>query len=196
MSFYEDFLARALPVCFDASIRQYAAFFATCAKAEATNNARITNMRHTVHIAKQLKIANLLPDLNVTPEDAALAVIATKYAIHHYYKPDTIATKTYACSPLVIQDHSKYPFTGLVLKGIRALKSVEKPVGVVMGKYVLAIFNSTLQPTKYYYDLLLVTFDWICTTTVCRTGELAPVLSKPGAEVSIVTLGSLKIGST
>ena len=53
-----------------------------------------------------------------------------------------------------------------------------------------------LRPKQFYYDCLLVTFDWICTTTCCRTGELAPLITKPGAEAVIPSLSHLKIGGT
>ena len=126
--------------------------------------------------------------------NAALALVACEYVVTNFYAPKTITTKTYACSPFVIQDHKKLFFTRTVLKGIKAIRTVEKPVGVVMGKDVLTIFNSTLQPERFYHDLLLITFDLICTTTVCRTGELAPVLSAPGAASNIITLDKLQIG--
>jgi hypothetical protein len=67
---------------------------------------------------------------------------------------------------------------------------------VVLGKDVLEIFNAVLKPKEEYMDLVLVTFDWISTTTLCRTGELAPDLSQPGALDVIVTLDKLRIGNS
>ena len=83
---------------------------------------------------------------------------------------------------------ANFPFTKLVLKGITRMRQVPNQIGVVMGKDVLTYFNSSLDPNKNYMDLLLVCFDLICTTAVCRTGELAPTLSDPASVSRIVTL--------
>ena len=192
--FYIEELKRTLPNSTSLHKSNQTALFATFSKAPATNRARMINRLHTRFTATQIGLLHLLPDLLLEAMDAALAMVACEYAVTNFYAPKTIATKTYACSPFVIQDHSKLPFTQIVLKGIKAIRTVEKPVGVVMGKDVLMIFNSTLQPERFYHDLLLVTFDLICTTTVCRTGELAPVLSAPGAASNIITLDKLQIG--
>ena len=48
-------------------------------------------------------------------------------------------------------------------------------------------------PENDYYDYLWITFVWIATSTVCRSGDLAPTPSKPGALTSIVTLDWLNI---
>ena len=119
----------------------------------------MTNSIHTRTKAAAIGVLHLLPDQFVTPADAALAVNATAYAVENYYAPSTIASKVWDCSLLVIQDHSKYPFTRMVLKGIKAVNQIEVPVGVVLGKDILHHFNSMLRPTENYYDLLLVTFD-------------------------------------
>ena len=91
---------------------------------------------------------------------------------------------------------SKFPFTKLVLRGIKRLHNIEAPIGVVFGKDVLSYFNSSLEPDKHYLDLLLYTFDLVCTTCVCRTGELAPDMSDPAQATMFLTLKDLKLNNT
>ena len=153
----------------------------------------MTNARHTRIKAAQIGVYHLLPDQRISVQDAALAVTATAYACENYYAPKTIGTKVWGASPLVLQDKKKYPFTSMVIRGIKTIHQIDVPVGVVLGKDILFHFNSMLEPTKHYFDCLLVVFDLICTTTICRTGELAPTRSKPGALTSIVTLDKLCI---
>ena len=76
------------------------------------------------------------------------------------------------------------------------MRNVEAPLGVVLGKDVLSYFNSALNPDKNYMDLLLITFDLVCTTAVCRTGELAPDLSHPEQATSFPTLKDLRLDNT
>ena len=119
----------------------------------------MTNMTHTRIVAANHGVLHLYPDIHITKGDAAMAIVATSYAIENLYAHKTLQTKTYAGSAFVIQDHKQHPFTSMVIKGIKAIRTIEKPLGVVMGKDVLRIFNKALQPEKLYYDLLLVTFD-------------------------------------
>ena len=67
---------------------------------------------------------------------------------------------------------------------------------MVLGKDALETFNCCLEPDKHYFDLLLLTFDLVCTTSVCRTGELAPVMSDPDKATTFVTLKDLKLDNT
>ena len=138
------------------------AAFATLAKQSKTNKSRIRNAADTKTLALRLNIFDFLPGAQITQADASLAVIATEYAASHFYAPATIAEKTWGFSPFITADLKnplQYPMTKLVLKGIKSMRSIEKPVGVVLGKDVLHIFNSSLRPEKFYEDLLFVTFD-------------------------------------
>ena len=191
--FYSSLLAQALPPFYDKLYIEVAATFARFAKQSKTNAKRLRNAQDTREIAHRLNLLRFIPQTSIAPSDAALSIIAVEYAINHYYVPKTISDKCFGYSPFTVPSPNKFPFLTLVLKGIRRVKSLEKPVGVVLGKDVLETFNAVLQPDKHYYDLLLITFDWICTTTLCRTGELAPDLSQPGALDAIVTLDKLKI---
>ena len=119
----------------------------------------MTNYKHTITKALNLGVFHLLPAQHISPQDAALAITATSYACENYYAPKTMSTKVKGVSPLVIQDKLPFPFTKLVLKGIKALYQFETLVGVVLGKDVLYHFNSMLQPQSKYFDLVLVTFD-------------------------------------
>ena len=132
-------------------------------------------------------------------KDVALAHFATSYACENWYSMKAISEKVYGYSPLVISSHKNadsFPFTKAVLKGIRRMRSQNVPVGVVLGKDILELFNAPLNTEEFYEDLLLHTFDLICTTCICRTGELAPVLSDPSKVAYIVTLKGLKIGES
>ena len=192
-NWFRSNLICVLPDGVSANLIEFAAYFATWSRSPDRNRARMTNAKHTRLKALQIGVYDLLPDQRIDRADAAMAITATAYACENYYAPKTIADKVYGSSPLVLQNKQKYLFTRMVIRGIKTLHQIETPVGVVLGKDILFHFNSMLDPENDYYDCLLVTFDWIATTTVCRTGELAPTPSKPGALTSIVTLDKLNI---
>ena len=195
-TFYANLLRDSLPSYYSEFYIDMVANFACLAKQSKTNKKRLRNAQDTKTIACRLNLSHYLPKTSIAPTDAALAVIATEYAINHYYVPKTISDKCFGFSPFTTHSKNEFPFLSLVLKGIRRVRTLDTPVGVVLGKDVLDIFNSVLKPEENYLDLLLVTFDWISTTTLCRTGELAPDLSQSGALDAIVTLDKLRIGNT
>ena len=175
------------------------ALLASWAKQTKTNKARLRNFLDLHEFAEEHDVKHLLPVNHLLPADVALAHLAAKYATMHLYSPDYIAQKVWAHSPIITEDLKlphKFPFTKLVLKGIKRLRNVEAPLGVVLGKDVLSYFNSALNPDKNYMDLLLITFDYVCTTAVCRTGELAPDLSDPEQATSFPTLKDLRLDNT
>ena len=159
--YYFDMLKHALIGFKDTDLLFTTASFASFARQNKTNNAKITNAIDIRNLAERKGLLKYLPKRNISHEDAATAVLAATCAAENFYAPKTIATKVYSQEPFVNRTPSniRYPFTSLVIKGIRRLRSVEETVGVVLGKDILDIFNSSLQPTKYYFDLLLVTFD-------------------------------------
>ena len=71
-------------------------------------------MTHTRIVAATLGVLQLYPDIHITKEDAAMALVATSFAIDNLYAHKTISTKTYAGSAFVIQDHKQHPFTTMV----------------------------------------------------------------------------------
>ena len=137
-------------------------FFAKASRQEKTNKQKRRNFIDLLDVAHELNVADLLPVMNISTPDLVLGHLATRFATQNFYVRKTIASKVYARGPVVIENNRNpysYPFTKMVLKGIQATRQVEYPVGVVLGKDILHYFNSSLEPEKNYYDLLLVTFD-------------------------------------
>ena len=194
-TYYEELLNSTLPAYPRPLLVRTTAAFAALARQNKTNKQKIRDAKDKQILAKRIHLESFLPTSTITRTDAATAILAATCAAEHYYAPGTISTKIHCNLPLV-NTSPDLPFTALVLKGIKSMRSVEETVGVVLGKDVLDIFNSTLQPEKFYFDLVLVTFDLICTTTLCRTGELAQTLSEECALSKIVTLDKLKFGDT
>ena len=193
---FEDLINEALPLFDKRKLVHYASMFASLSRKKDTNTTRLRNSTDSRNRLRELNLLHNLPDTTIHPTDATLAILATSYAVENLYVPSTISAKVFGHSPFTAPQKGRYPLTSKVIQGISACRTIEKPVGVVLGKDVLKIFNSSLSPEKEYYDLLLVTFDYICTTTICRTGELAPKLNKPGALSSVVTLDMVRIGNT
>ena len=140
----------------------YMASFAAFAKQDKTNNQRIRNSWDAKSKALSLKITHLLPATTMTAADCGYAALATGFAIDNWYAAKTLVGKTFGWNVFITIDHKNkfvYPFTKLVLKGIRRMRQTESQLGVVLGKDVLDIFNSSLNPNKYFWDLNLVTFD-------------------------------------
>ena len=178
----------ALPCFNNPKLIHLAAMFATLSRKQTTNTAALRNAMDTRNLARELGLIQFLPNTVIHPTDATMALLATSYALENWYVPGSISAKVYGHSPFSPPQKGKYPLTSKVLLGIKSCRVLEKPVGVVLGKDILQIFNSSLNPEENFYDLLLVSFDWICTTTFCTTGELALRLNKPGALSSVITL--------
>ena len=195
IDYYTELLRDACPTFHDRKLLLYTANFASFARAHATNNQRFRNATDTQMLAEKLGLTRYLPSSRINPADASMAIMAASYAVENFYAPKTLEDKVFQHSPFTKPQRGLFPFTSTVINGIRAIRITEEPVGVVLGKDVMSIFNSSLQPNLYYYHLLLVTFDWICSTSICRTGELAPELSKPDAASKIITLDQVKIGN-
>lgn len=176
---FETLLNEALPFYDNPRLVHLTAMFATMSRKPYTNTASLRNAMDTRNLAIELGLLQHLPNTTIRPSDATMALLTTSYAVENLYVPGTISAKVYGHSPFSPPQKGKYPLTAKVILGIKACRVLEKPVGVVLGKDVLRIFNSSLSPDEEYYHLLLVTFDWICTTAICRTGELAPKLNKP-----------------
>ena len=155
---YEELLNYALSAYPRPLLIKTTAAFAALARQNKTNTQKIRDAKDMHILARRIDLIDFLPPASITRTDAATAILAATCASDHYYAPQTIATKVYCQQPFLNSTPS-LPFTSLVLKGIRSMRSVEETVGVVLGKDVLEIFNCTLQPDKFYFDLLLVTFD-------------------------------------
>jgi hypothetical protein len=144
-------------------------------------------------------VLDILPAIRLEPEDICLAHMATKYATENYYTPDYIRKRIWALNPIATCDQNfsnKFPLTKRTLDGISRMRKVNQPLGVVLGKDTLSYLNSSLRPDEKYSDLLLYTFDLICTTVCSRTGEMAPDLSKTQNVKSIITLDQIQFGTT
>ena len=151
------------------------------------------------NLALRHNVFDLLPAIRLDPEDCCLAHMATKYATENYYTPEYIRKRIWALNPIAASPSNitdKFPFTKRVLDGISRMRKVNQPLGVVLGKDTLSYLNNSLRPKENYTDLLLYTFDLICTTVCSRTGEMAPDLSKPENVKSIITLDQLQFGTT
>ncbi len=149
----------ALPCFHNPRLIHLAAMFATLSRKQATNNAALRNAMDTRNLARELGLSQFLPNTTIHPTDATMAILATSYAVENMYVPGTISAKVYGHSPFSPPQKGKFPLTSKVLLGIKSCRILEKPVGVVLGKDILQIFNSSLNPEENFYDLLLVSFD-------------------------------------
>ena len=149
VAYYEQQIRSACPTFRDQKMVSYTAYFASFARKSQTNNKRIKNANDTMLLAKQMGLHKYISTHSILPKDASLALLATSYAVNNFYAPKTIEDKVYGHSPFTNPQRGQYPFTSLTINEIKSVRVVEHPVGVVLGKDILDIFNSTLNPIIY-----------------------------------------------
>ena len=154
---------------------------------------------HDILILDQMfgvKTSHFISDRQVEREDAILANYAAVMAVDYLLAPGTIAGKLQRRGALddgCVIPWGKLRFTKMVIRGIEVAQQKEEFHGVSLGKDLLLVFNSVLDPEGCFFDKLKIFFDRTCTTMICRVGELAPRLSEVDAIPYVLTMDAFKI---